>query len=61
MLGPIFRTRLMAIRLTSLEDFKIVVDRFDVFLFDCDGVLWTGDAAIDGVPEVIDMLRAKGA
>ncbi|GER33821.1 2-phosphoglycolate phosphatase 2 [Striga asiatica] len=30
----------------------------DAFLFDCDGVIWKGDALIDGVSETLDALRA---
>ncbi|KAF2858539.1 2-phosphoglycolate phosphatase [Piedraia hortae CBS 480.64] len=35
------------------------VDQFDVFLFDCDGVLWSGDHVFPRVPDVISMLRRK--
>ncbi|GAB0131795.1 hypothetical protein EsDP_00000254 [Epichloe bromicola] len=36
------------------------IDKFDTFLFDCDGVLWSGDHVFEGVPETIRMLKAKG-
>ncbi|KAF4438471.1 4-nitrophenyl phosphatase [Fusarium austroafricanum] len=36
------------------------VDKFDVFLLDCDGVLWSGDHVYEGVPETIQYLRSKG-
>ncbi|KAK2846377.1 hypothetical protein FQN49_005781 [Arthroderma sp. PD_2] len=36
------------------------VDRFDAFLFDCDGVLWSGDTPFKGAVETLDMLRNKG-
>ncbi|KAH8710211.1 4-nitrophenylphosphatase [Phaeosphaeriaceae sp. PMI808] len=36
------------------------LSRFDVFLFDCDGVLWSGDHLYEKVPETIQMLRSKG-
>lgn len=36
------------------------IDRFDVFLLDCDGVLWTGDHVFEGIPETIKLLRSKG-
>ncbi|KAI0584373.1 4-nitrophenyl phosphatase [Pyrenophora tritici-repentis] len=36
------------------------LDQFDVFLFDCDGVLWSGDHLFDRVPETIKMLKSKG-
>jgi len=46
--------------LTSREALTSIVDPFDTFLFDCDGVLYNGDMAIDGAVEVTDMLRSKG-
>ncbi|KAF2771035.1 2-phosphoglycolate phosphatase, partial [Teratosphaeria nubilosa] len=42
---------------TAIEAF---VDKFDVFLFDCDGVLWSGDLLFPKIPETIAMLRGKG-
>jgi len=36
------------------------IDKFDVFLFDCDGVLWSGDYLFPGTVETLDMLRSKG-
>ncbi|GJN69039.1 4-nitrophenylphosphatase [Purpureocillium lilacinum] len=36
------------------------IDQFDTFLFDCDGVLWSGDHVFEGVPETISMLRSRG-
>ncbi|KAF2876981.1 HAD-like domain-containing protein [Massariosphaeria phaeospora] len=41
----------------AIEEF---LSRFDVFLFDCDGVLWSGDHLFPNVPETIEMLRKKG-
>ncbi|EEP82805.1 conserved hypothetical protein [Uncinocarpus reesii 1704] len=41
----------------AINDF---LDRFDVFLFDCDGVLWSGDIVFDGTVETLEMLRNKG-
>ncbi|KAK6124548.1 hypothetical protein DH2020_041718 [Rehmannia glutinosa] len=35
-----------------------LLDSVDVFLFDCDGVIWKGDALIDGVSDTLDTLRA---
>ncbi|KAL7088453.1 hypothetical protein ACP275_13G128100 [Erythranthe tilingii] len=37
-----------------------LLDSVDVFLFDCDGVIWKGDALIDGVSDTLDTLRAMG-
>ncbi|CAM9629019.1 unnamed protein product [Chrysoparadoxa australica] len=32
----------------------------DVFIFDCDGVIWKGDSVIEGIPDVLDKLREAG-
>lgn len=37
-----------------------LLDKTDVFIFDCDGVIWKGDSLIDGVPAVLDMLKKAG-
>jgi 4-nitrophenyl phosphatase/phosphoglycolate phosphatase len=37
-----------------------LLDKTDVFIFDCDGVIWKGDSLIDGVPAVLKMLREAG-
>lgn len=47
----------MSIHLSTPEDYKTLLDKFDTWLFDCDGVLWRGDELIDGVVEVLHMLR----
>ncbi|ATY66987.1 4-nitrophenylphosphatase [Cordyceps militaris] len=41
----------------AIKDF---LDKFDTFLFDCDGVLWSGDHVFEGVPETLLLLRSKG-
>lgn len=38
----------------GLRDF---LDKFDVFLFDCDGVLWSGDHLFPGTVETLELLR----
>lgn len=37
-----------------------LLDGVDVFIFDCDGVIWRGDSLIDGIPETLDKLRKAG-
>ncbi|EOD14003.1 phosphoglycolate phosphatase [Emiliania huxleyi CCMP1516] len=37
-----------------------LLEKVDVFIFDCDGVIWKGDSLIDKVPAVLAMLRAAG-
>lgn len=45
---------------SSLHNAEELIDSVETFIFDCDGVIWKGDTLIDGVPETLDMLRAKG-
>ncbi|EMD36951.1 hypothetical protein CERSUDRAFT_83978 [Gelatoporia subvermispora B] len=49
----------MAARLSTRADYDSLLDKYDTWLFDCDGVLWQGDRLIDGVPEVLSLLRAR--
>jgi len=37
-----------------------LLDSVDVFIFDCDGVIWRGDSLIPGIPETLAKLRALG-
>eukprot|EP00545_Synedropsis_sp_CCMP1620_P013830 CAMPEP_0119004030 /NCGR_PEP_ID=MMETSP1176-20130426/909_1 /TAXON_ID=265551 /ORGANISM="Synedropsis recta cf, Strain CCMP1620" /LENGTH=335 /DNA_ID=CAMNT_0006955691 /DNA_START=72 /DNA_END=1079 /DNA_ORIENTATION=+ len=39
---------------------KEVLDKTDVFIFDCDGVIWRGDSLIPGIPETLQKLRDLG-
>ena len=50
----------MAVHLASKEDYVSLLDKYDTWMFDCDGVLWQGDRPIDGAVEVLDMLRKRG-
>ncbi|KND03007.1 phosphoglycolate/pyridoxal phosphate phosphatase [Spizellomyces punctatus DAOM BR117] len=50
----------MAKELNSKEEIEAFIDSIDTFLLDCDGVIWSGNHVIDGVQEVLDLLRAKG-
>ena len=49
----------MAKRLSSSQDYSTLLDAYDTWLFDCDGVLWHGMTLIDGALEVLQLLRAK--
>ncbi|KAG8385904.1 hypothetical protein BUALT_Bualt03G0093600 [Buddleja alternifolia] len=44
----------------SHHNTRNLLDSVDAFLFDCDGVIWKGDALIDGVPETLEKLRSMG-
>jgi HAD superfamily hydrolase (TIGR01450 family) len=37
-----------------------LISTVDVFIFDCDGVIWKGDSLIPGIPAILDKLRAAG-
>ncbi|XP_028785150.1 phosphoglycolate phosphatase 1B, chloroplastic-like isoform X2 [Neltuma alba] len=52
-----FTTRASAQPLKNADE---LIDSVETFIFDCDGVIWKGDSLIEGVPETLDMLRAKG-
>ncbi|XP_077357738.1 glycerol-3-phosphate phosphatase [Festucalex cinctus] len=39
---------------------KQLLDSVDSVLFDCDGVIWRGDQAIPGAPQVIKLLKEHG-
>ena len=51
----------MAVRLNSREDYAGLLDKYDTWLFDCDGVLWQGDKLIDGATDVLKLLRHHSA
>ncbi|KNG89964.1 4-nitrophenylphosphatase [Aspergillus nomiae NRRL 13137] len=42
------------------EGIREFIDKFDVFLFDCDGVLWSGDHTFPGTNETLELLRSRG-
>ena len=44
----------------KLKEPSKLLSEIDIFIFDCDGVLWRGDFIIPGVPDVLDKLRADG-
>ncbi|GAA6061242.1 hypothetical protein JCM10212_002701 [Sporobolomyces blumeae] len=46
--------------LSSVQDYQSLVDRYDTFLFDCDGVIWEGDHVIGKSKETLDYLRSRG-
>lgn len=46
--------------MTFYVSFFVVDLQTDVFIFDCDGVIWKGDSLIEGIPSVLDRLREAG-
>lgn len=49
----------MSTRLSSAQDYASLLDKYDTWMFDCDGVLWHGDRLIDGAVQVLDLLRHR--
>ncbi|KAG6826105.1 hypothetical protein H0H92_001117 [Tricholoma furcatifolium] len=45
------------LRLSTPQEYASLVERYDTWMFDCDGVLWHGDRLIDGAVEVLEFLR----
>lgn len=46
--------------LTTPSQYSSLLDSYDVWLFDCDGVLWSGDDLIPGAVSVLEKLRKRG-
>ena len=51
----------MATKLDTLEQYKALIDKYDTWLFDCDGVLWEGMRLIPNIKEVLQYLRSQSA
>ncbi len=51
----------MAARLSTRGDYISLLDKYDTWLFDCDGVLWQGDTLVEGATEVLQLLRHHSA
>lgn len=43
------------------DQYEALVDKYDTWLFDCDGVLWNGDKLVEGAKDVLEMLRRQSA
>ena len=41
------------------HEYGALVDKYDTWLFDCDGVIWRGDHIIDGVIDALEILRER--
>jgi len=46
--------------LQKMQDPEAWLKGIDIFIFDCDGVIWRGDSAIPGAAATLDKLRAAG-
>ena len=46
--------------LSTIEEYRKLVDSVEVFLLDCDGVIYHGPVVVPGVKEVLKYLRSIG-
>lgn len=46
------------LKLSSKAEYASFVDKFDTFMFDCDGVLWHDESLVPGAVQVLEHLRA---
>ncbi|WLF76850.1 4-nitrophenylphosphatase [Lodderomyces elongisporus] len=50
----------MSVKITDRKQaLDLIVDKYDYFLFDCDGVIWLGDHLLPSVSETLEYLRSK--
>ncbi|KAF8265670.1 2-phosphoglycolate phosphatase [Lactarius quietus] len=51
----------MSVRLDSNnpERYRELLEKYDTWMLDCDGVLWHGDRLIDGAVEFLEILRSQ--
>ncbi|KAJ4478240.1 HAD-like domain-containing protein [Lentinula aciculospora] len=57
--GTLFAIPNMSRRLSASSDYAQLLDKYDTWMFDCDGVLWQGDQLVDGAVEVLRLLRER--
>ncbi|ODV97006.1 hypothetical protein PACTADRAFT_32505 [Pachysolen tannophilus NRRL Y-2460] len=48
------------VKLSAKEGVLNFLNKYDCFLFDCDGVLWLGDQLLPKVIETLNFLRSQG-
>jgi 4-nitrophenyl phosphatase len=41
--------------LKDRAEYAKLIEKYDTFLFDCDGVLWNGEQVVQGAAEVMDI------
>ena len=46
--------------INSSEQNREVIEGYDTWHFDCDGVLWRGSELIEGASEFLHLLRSRG-
>ncbi|KAF9262788.1 2-phosphoglycolate phosphatase [Marasmius fiardii PR-910] len=48
-----------AVCLGTPKEYAKLLDQYDTWMFDCDGVLWNGDRLVPGATDVLRMLRER--
>ncbi|KAM9922542.1 hypothetical protein OXX59_005755 [Metschnikowia pulcherrima] len=49
----------MSQKITTKTDAQNLLDKYDYFLFDCDGVIWLGDHLLPSVVETLELLKKQ--
>lgn len=49
----------MSQKVTTKEQAQQLIDQYEYFLFDCDGVIWLGDHLLPSVVETIELLKER--
>lgn len=49
----------MSVKIDSKQQALQLIDSYDYFLFDCDGVIWLGDHLLPSVVETLQLLKEK--
>lgn len=44
----------------KLKTTSRLIESTDIFIFDCDGVIWKGDTLIEGASQALNKLRLRG-
>lgn len=50
----------MTVKIQDITQAKELIDKYDTFLFDCDGVIWVGNELLPYVKETLELLQSKG-
>lgn len=50
----------MTVKISSKEQAGALLDKYNTFLFDCDGVIWIGNQVLPYVRETVKLLQDKG-
>lgn len=53
-------TDLDCLKVDDGDAIQALLDRYDNFLFDCDGVLWRGSELLPDADKALDLLRSLG-